>query len=59
MSKEHCQLCHLLSIYRDNDAVKESLQTRILIAKARSDNSDLVLNFADKIHAIPLQNDVR
>jgi hypothetical protein len=33
MAKEHCPLCHLVSFFRDNDAVNESLGTRILIAK--------------------------
>jgi hypothetical protein len=64
MSKEHCQLCHLLSFSRKNDDVNESLRTRILFFKARSeyyesDNADLFRNFADKIHAIPLQDEVR
>jgi hypothetical protein len=59
MSMEHCELCHLISFFRENNDVKESLRTRILIAKALSDNTDLFRNFADKIHAIQFQDEVR
>jgi hypothetical protein len=38
--------------------VKESPRTRFLIAKALSDNTNLFQNFANKIHAIPLQDGV-
>ncbi len=36
----------------------ESLETRFLIASTRSDNTYLFCNFADKIKATPLQDDV-
>ncbi len=58
MSKEHCPMCHLVSFFRENVDVKDSLRTRILISKARSDNTDLFRNFADNVHAIPLQDEV-
>ena len=58
MSKEHCPMCHLVSFFRENVDVKDSLRSRILISKARSDNTDLFRNFADKIKAIPLQDEV-
>ena len=59
MSKEHCPLCHLISVFRAVPEVIENVETRTaLIAKARSDNTDLFRNFADKIAAIPLQDEV-
>jgi hypothetical protein len=54
MSKEHYQVCHLVTYF-----LKDSnLSTKTLIAKALSDNTDLFRNFADKIQAIPLQDEV-
>ncbi len=43
---------------RSQPEVVESLETRKLIFKARSDNTDLYRNFADKILAFPLQDEV-
>ncbi len=51
-------MCHLVTFSREDRDVMENLSTRILIAKARSDNTDLFCNFADKIKAISLQDEV-
>ena len=58
MSYQHCRVCALISGFRAAPEVDESLRTRFLIAKARSDNTDLFRNFADRIRAIPLQDEV-
>ena len=53
-----CSLCSLICVFREAPEVKESLPSRFLIAKLRSDKTDLFRNFAVKIAAIPLQDEV-
>ena len=59
MSSQHCALCPIISAFRAVPEVIENVNTRAaLISKARSDNTDLFRNFADKISAVPLQDEV-
>jgi hypothetical protein len=58
MSYQHCGVCALISHFRAQPDVKTSLQTKELIHKAKSDNTDLFRNFAASIGAIPLTCDV-
>ena len=54
-SDQHCRACHR---FRAEPDVQKSFESRFLISSARSDNTDLFPNFADKIKAIPLQDEV-
>jgi hypothetical protein len=58
MSYQHCGVCALISQFRAQPDVKTSLETKVLIHKAKSDNTDLFRNFAASIGAIPLTCDV-
>ena len=58
MSYQHCRVCALISQFRVQPDVVKSLQTKELIHKAKSDNTDLFRNFATTIGAIPLTCDV-
>jgi hypothetical protein len=51
-------VCALIAHFRAQPDVITSLQTKELIHKAKSDNTDLFRNFAASIGAIPLTCDV-
>ncbi len=54
MSYEDCCLCALISQFKIQANVAKSLQTKELIHKAKSDNTDHFRNFAATICALPL-----
>ncbi len=58
MSYAHCRVCAFISSFKSHPEVAESLETKVLIHKAKSDNTDLFRNFADSMGAIPLTCDV-
>ncbi len=49
---------HLIPTFRNDPAMQESLHTKQLIHKGRSDNTDLFRDFADETGAIPLTDEV-
>jgi hypothetical protein len=58
MSYEDCRVCALISQFKIQADVAKSLQTKELIHKAKSDNTDHFRNFAATIGALPLTCDV-
>ena len=62
LPKVICSVVALISTIRSQPEVVESLETRFLNAKARSDNTDLFRNFADNAEitgkAVSLQDEV-
>ena len=53
MSYNHCRVCPLITYSRENPEVKKSLETKTLIHKAKSDNTNIFRNFARSIGATP------
>ncbi len=58
MSYAHCRVCALISHFRAVEEVKAAQASGTIIHKAKSDNTDLFLNFAKSIDAIPLTCDI-